>query len=124
MKKDIYTVFIFKSGERFYFKNNELHREAGFAIVSTLSSSKDNNAVDEHLYDKVLARNSTGNYFTFKFADGSQTRLKSPVRYMYASAYYLDDKIYSEQEFKIAKLQDELQEQLPTNETAIKKLKL
>lgn len=124
MKKDFYTLFIFKSGEKFYFKNNKLHREAGHAIVSALFSNKDNNAVDQHLYDKVLAKNSTGNYFKFKFSDGSETILESPVRYMYASAYYLDGKLYEAQEFKISKLQKELQSQLPTNETAIKKIKI
>lgn len=127
MKKDLYTVFIFKSGERFYFKNNELHREAGFAIVSPLFLNKENLAVDEELYTKVFPKNARGDYFTFKFGDGTKKVLASPKSYMYASSYYLNGRVCSEQQFKeyhIQKLQEELQNQLSKNETAIKKLKL
>jgi hypothetical protein len=129
MKKDLYTVFIFKSGEKFYFKNNKLHREEGYAIVSSLVSSKDKDAEDEHLYNIVFPnhKNITGDFFRFKFSDGSETMLEHPSRYIYKSSYYLDGIYHSEEAFKIyhiEKLQNELASQLNINETVNKKIKV
>jgi hypothetical protein len=127
-KKDLYTVFIFRGGERFYFKNNQLHRELGPAIIGPLTVRKKNyedlyvNLGDEILYKQIFvkSRNKKDDSFLFKFADGSELKMTSPIKYIYDSAYYLNDITYSEKEFiefKIKKFKDELSNDLSVNQT-------
>lgn len=131
MKKDLYTLFIFKDGTRFYFKNNKLHRENGPAIISAFSAStthKDySEDIDVKLYNKVFPKNSSKPYFVFKFSDASEIIMESPIQYIYKTSYYIENQFYSEEKFKEhqkLKIKEELENTLILNELITKKLKL
>jgi len=131
MKEDIYTLFIFANGTRLYFKNDNLHREHGPAIKSALSSLvkliNEPEDIDSHLYTEVYPKKSNAAYFRHKLSDGSKIKVKSPMRYIYANQYHINGKQYSEQEFKeyhVLKFQEDLQNELSTNNINHKKIKL
>jgi hypothetical protein len=121
--KDLYTVFIFSEGYRFYFKNNQLHREAGLAIIGHINARKKNyedlyvNLGDETLYKKIFikSRNKKQDFFIFKFMDSSEVIMTSPIKYIYDSDYYLNGIKFDGKEFtehKIIKFKKELSNEL------------
>lgn len=154
--KDQYELYINKSGVIFYYKNKKLHREFGPAIVIPRDAERYTNLEDKDLYKKSISpiinhegslskyldntskssgkscKNSNifGDYLDSQnnFWNQNDFVLQKHELAWNKSTFYLEDKEYTEEQFKriqVKKLKDELQNELPTETTQSKpKLKL
>jgi hypothetical protein len=120
--EDEYIVKIHNDGTHFYYKNKQLHREVGPAIISPKDIQKYKDLSDEHLYQKVHVKIPPlkGKISTIYTENGSILSYESPIEHVYSTAYYLNNIPYLENEFNAIMLEKELQK----NNSQSKKLKL
>jgi hypothetical protein len=154
-QKDQYQLYINSNGVRFYYKNKKLHREDGPAIVIPKDVEKYSQLKDNTLYKKSIApiinhegaitkyinnmygtdeKKCNGNVFLDylnnqnNFWNQNDMVLQKYELAWNKSAFFLEDKEYSEEEFKkfqAKKIKDELQNELPVENTNSKpKLKI
>jgi hypothetical protein len=153
---DKYELYINKSGVIFYYKNKKLHREAGPAIVIARDAEKYANLEDKDLYKKSISpivnhdgaitkyidnmygnpgkSSKSGNIFgdyldsQNNFWNQNDFVLQKHELNWNKSEFYLEDKEYSEEEFKkiqAKKFKEQLQFELSTENTEKKsRLKL
>lgn len=109
----------------FYYKNGQLHREAGPAIV--FAKKEDNNFGDHDLYKEELI----GEFNPYGFDQYPETVIENPST-LFAqpsiARYYLEGRSYSKIDFEEAKqklvLKNELNKELETNQSNKQKNKI
>jgi hypothetical protein len=122
-KQDEYIVVIEKIGNRFYYKNGQLHREAGPAYVNWEGKEKFTGLEDQELYKKVFKEN-TDEYYSYVETNEQGAEIIKKLRPTY-ECYHLDGIEYSKAEFNcIIALQkaEELDKELGDVQAPIKKI--
>jgi hypothetical protein len=118
---DEYQFYTDYYGKIYYYKNRQLYREAGPAIVVAKEKDKYSNLDDKDLYKPI-------NFPILKWGDnksGNSQITQIVVELMMGhSEYYLEDVKYTESEFKSLMLKKELDGQLRENDAVSKKFKL
>lgn len=153
-KKDQYELYINKSGVIFHYKNKKLHRESGPAVVIAKDVEKYVHLEDKLLYKKSISPivnhegsltkyldstnkisgkacksgNMFGDYLDSQnnFWNQNEFLLQKHELNWNKSEFYLEDKEYSEEDFKkiqAKKFKEQLQSELST-ENIDKKPKL
>jgi hypothetical protein len=121
--EDEYIVKIHDDGTRFYYKNKQLHRETGPAVINPKDVEKYKDLSDESLYQEVHVSNPSkkGKMNTIYTENGPIITYESPIEHIYSTAFYLNDIPYLENEFNAIILEKELQN---SNNNKSKKIKL
>jgi hypothetical protein len=125
-KKDEYLVYNNpNSNADFYYKNKQLHREMGPAIVVHKDKDKYSNLSDKKLYKRVTEPVVPETMITHIVQDYQNDIkfIKKPF-VPYCSAYLLEGKDYEKQEFDAIILEKELSQVVPNNPIKVKKLKI
>ncbi len=143
--EDKYIVYVNSLGDRYYYKNDKQHREAGPAVIYSFELKDDMDLLDNGLYTevfknppsdiKITVAKDTGagksnvnlNKVINKLNSYKSNHIitfESPIEYVYKSNYWLNGINYLKEEFDILILKKEIEKDLPTSETKDKKIKI
>lgn len=111
--KDKYQVYIRKEGTRVYYKNGLIHREAGPAVVRVEDIELYTNLSDKGLHEETFKQVANDMFCA------SHKDYKSNV-----SSYFLEGKLYEQDEFDIIIFNKRLEKELPLSELNDKKVKI
>ena len=119
--QDEFIVIIEKMGNRFYYKNGILHREAGPAYVPWKLKEEFTGLADQELYKKVFQLHAKEDEYDGFASDGSPITMRARPDYV---CYHLDGKEYQLEEFNAIMLEKELSKEIPKQEVKTKKVKI
>lgn len=119
--QDEYIVIIEKIGNRFYYKNGQLHRESGPAYVPWKLKEEFTGLEDQELYQKVFKQHAKESEYESYASDGTTILARARPDY---PCYHLNGKEYNKEQFDSIILKQELDAQLNKNELSPKKLKI
>jgi hypothetical protein len=110
--EDQYIVKVFNDGTRYYYKNEQLHREIGPAILIPDNKKYFNDLSDSHLYKEVFAKEAAPCKIFNKKPIMPVYQANGTMCFTVMPVHYLEGQTVTEEEFHIMVLKINLEKEL------------